>query len=143
MYRVLLAVTSAVLVYACAMVPPPSGPQYDESKPRGTCLAKPLSPQEFNQADPSHKPRDLWAVQLIRNPVSDPNQRAVARGDYAARIRIWVTYPGEKKFEGNQDELRTLNAGPKDVYVPVRTFKQVIAVTVDKCEAFAALKEHT
>ena len=129
MYRALLAMTSTALVWGCAMAP--SLP-YDESQPMAyRCLAEPTTRND--------KPRDGWFVHLIRNPPSGPSDPKFASGNYAARIRVWVTYVAPKN-EPHQTELLTFNAGSNDEFVPIRASRTVIHVEMNKCEAFAPSK---
>jgi hypothetical protein len=134
MYRILLAMTSAALVWGCAMAP--SLP-YDETQPLAyPCLGKPTT---HNDSDKSDKPRDRWFVHLIRNPPSGPNDQKFASGNYAARIRVWATYESHKN-EPNETQLLSFDAGPNDEFVPIRGSHTVIHVDMNKCEAFAPSK---
>lgn len=116
MCKISSVLLATALTIGCASAP--SVP-YDESKPLEKSCAFTLA-----------KKGDAWFAHVVRHPEDSDGS---ASGAFGARMRLWVTYPG------NETELITVNAGPADEEVRIRGRKEIISASAEKCEAFAAL----
>ena len=114
MYRVTLTCVLLTLV-GCATQPA----MINLDKPLGRCQARP------------DRQGDTWYVLPARE---QPDNSPYARGAYAARVAVDVTY--KDSGGGTQTIDRPVLVGPAAERAPIDISHEIIGVSIQSCEAF-------